>query len=96
MIAAGMAAPKWGADLLVCHRSVVRTGSPTRYLWHWPILIIAADEAGKTSLPFSQNIVWLLLALGLSLRPTDSSRTRFAISASAQRKASHWVLAPSS
>ena len=37
------------------------------YLWHWPILIIAADEAGKTSLPFRQNVVWLLLALGLSL-----------------------------
>ena len=37
------------------------------YLWHWPILIIAADEAGKTSLPFHQNVVWLLLAVGLSL-----------------------------
>ena len=37
------------------------------YLWHWPILIIAADQAGKTSLPFRQNVVWLLLALALSV-----------------------------
>jgi peptidoglycan/LPS O-acetylase OafA/YrhL len=34
------------------------------YIWHWPILVIAADAAGRSSLPFSRNIVWLLVALG--------------------------------
>ena len=34
------------------------------YLWHWPILIIAAEAAGKSSLPFHQNIVWLAVSLG--------------------------------
>jgi peptidoglycan/LPS O-acetylase OafA/YrhL len=37
------------------------------YLWHWPILIIAADQAGKASLPFRDNIVWLVVALAASV-----------------------------
>ena len=37
------------------------------YLWHWPILIIAADAAGTSSLPFRRNVVWLLVALGAAM-----------------------------
>ena len=37
------------------------------YLWHWPILILAADHAGKSSLPFRQNLVWLVVALAASV-----------------------------
>ena len=32
------------------------------YLWHWPILEIAAQSRGVTSLPVWQSILWLLLA----------------------------------
>ena len=75
VIAGGMAAPKWAAESVLGLQPFRWVGriSYSLYLWHWPILIIAADEAGKTSLPFRQNVVWLLLALGLSygLLPTD-------------------------
>ncbi len=37
------------------------------YLWHWPILVIAADEAGRTSLPFHQAVGWLALALVIAV-----------------------------
>ena len=36
------------------------------YLWHWPILILAADAAGSSSLPFRKNALWLLVALAAS------------------------------
>jgi peptidoglycan/LPS O-acetylase OafA/YrhL len=36
------------------------------YLWHWPILIIAAQYAGH-SLSVADNLLWVLLALGLSI-----------------------------
>ena len=33
------------------------------YLWHWPILILAAEAAGKSTLPLPQAMGWLLVAL---------------------------------
>ena len=33
------------------------------YLWHWPILIIAAEYAGKTSLSVKDNLGWVVVAL---------------------------------
>ena len=36
------------------------------YLWHWPILIIATQYAGHT-LSVKDNLLWMLLALGLSI-----------------------------
>ena len=33
------------------------------YLWHWPILIIAAEYAGKTSLSVKDNLGWDVVAL---------------------------------
>ena len=43
-------------------------GSPfiSLYLWHWPILIIAAEHAGH-SLSLKDNLLLLVLALGLSI-----------------------------
>ena len=65
VIAGGTNAPRWAAE------SVLRLGpfqwfgklSYSIYLWHWPLLIIAAEAAGKSSLPFHENIVWLVVAL---------------------------------
>ena len=35
------------------------------YLWHWPILIIAAEYAGKSTLSVKDNLGWDLVALGV-------------------------------
>ncbi|MBF6555259.1 MAG: acyltransferase [Acidimicrobiales bacterium] len=69
VIAGGMTAPRRGAESLLKLPPFRWLGriSYSLYLWHWPILILAAEEAGKTSLPFRQNVVWLLVALGASV-----------------------------
>ena len=65
VIAGGTATPPLGAEALL------RTGpfqwlgkiSYSLYLWHWPILVLAAESAGQSSLPFHQNAWWLVVAL---------------------------------
>ena len=37
------------------------------YLWHWPLLVIVAERADKTSLSVEDNLVLLLVALMLSM-----------------------------
>ena len=37
------------------------------YLWRPQILIITAESVGKASLPFRQNVVWLLVAVAASV-----------------------------
>ncbi len=37
------------------------------YLWHWPILIIAAESQGRTGLTFTQSLPWLAVALVASI-----------------------------
>ena len=69
VIAGGTAVPRMGVEVLLRLSPFQWFGrlSYSLYLWHWPILIIAADEAGKTTLPFRQNILWLILAVVLSI-----------------------------
>jgi len=65
VIAGGMTVPRSGAESLLKHPPFRWLGkvSYSLYLWHWPILILAAEAAGKSSLPFRQNLVWLLVAM---------------------------------
>ena len=69
IIAAGTAVPKFGAELVLGlpHFQWLGRISYSLYLWHWPILMLAAESAGKASLPFSQNLWWLLVALVASV-----------------------------
>jgi peptidoglycan/LPS O-acetylase OafA/YrhL len=69
VIAGGVTAPRWGAESLLKLAPFRWLGklSYSLYLWHWPILIIAAEAAGKSALPFSQSALWLAVALGASV-----------------------------
>lgn len=69
LIAGGVAAPRLGAESLLGLAPFQWLGrrSYSFYLWHWPLLVIAAEDAGKTSIPFHQSLVWLLVALGASM-----------------------------
>jgi peptidoglycan/LPS O-acetylase OafA/YrhL len=64
----GAAQPQWGAESLLGLRPFQMLGalSFSLYLWHWPILTIASQEAGKT-LSVGQNLLWVLVALVLSV-----------------------------
>jgi peptidoglycan/LPS O-acetylase OafA/YrhL len=68
VVAGGTAAPKWGAETILHLPPFSWLGklSYSLYLWHWPILIIAAQYAGHT-LSVKDNLLWVLLALAFSI-----------------------------
>jgi peptidoglycan/LPS O-acetylase OafA/YrhL len=69
IIAGGAAAPRFGVE------STLKLGpfrwlgrlSYSLYLWHWPVLILAAESRGQTTLSVPQNLFWVAIALLLSV-----------------------------
>jgi peptidoglycan/LPS O-acetylase OafA/YrhL len=68
IIAGGMPMPTRGVEGLLGLPPVRWVGklSYSLYLWHWPLLAIATERAGG-SLPMGKRLLWLLVALGLSI-----------------------------
>ncbi|HVA04895.1 MAG TPA: acyltransferase family protein [Acidimicrobiales bacterium] len=69
VIAGGTAAPRRGVEVLLSLSPFRWMGrwSYSLYLWHWPILIIAAQYEGRRTLPVIDNLFLAMIALGLSI-----------------------------
>ncbi len=68
VIAGGAPAPAWGVERLLRRQPFpfLALISFSLYLWHWPILEIAAQSRGVSTLPVWDNVVLLLGAVLLA------------------------------
>ncbi len=68
VIGGGMAVPPFGAERILRLRLMRWLGrlSYSFYLWHWPVLAIAAERAAKP-LSVATNLMWVTVALALSV-----------------------------
>jgi peptidoglycan/LPS O-acetylase OafA/YrhL len=69
VIAGGTPVPRVGTELLLRRPPFQWFGtlSYSLYLWHWPILILAAESVGRSSLPLAQSLLWVGVAVGASV-----------------------------
>ncbi|HTZ10405.1 MAG TPA: acyltransferase family protein, partial [Acidimicrobiales bacterium] len=69
IVAGGARAPRLGAEALLRLAPFRGLGriSYSLYLWHWPILIVAAEDAGKSTLSVRDNLGWIAVALVVSI-----------------------------
>ena len=69
VIGGGVATPTQGAESLLRLRPFQWIGlvSYSLYLWHWPVLTIAAERRGTGSLPVWDSLLWVLVSLGLAI-----------------------------
>ncbi len=68
VIAGGVAEPAYGAEVLLRLRPFQWLGliSYSLYLWHWPILTMAAERRGGDTLPVIQSLGWIVVSVGLA------------------------------
>ena len=69
VIAGGVVTPTYGVERLLGLRLLQWIGlvSYSLYLWHWPVLTIAAERSGSGSLSVSRSLLWVLVSLGLAI-----------------------------
>ena len=69
VIAGGAGVPRLGTERLIGLPPFRWLGrvSYSLYLWHWPILVLAAEQAGKTTLSLGTNLILVGVALGVSV-----------------------------
>jgi peptidoglycan/LPS O-acetylase OafA/YrhL len=68
IIAGGVAVPAYGVEIILRVRPLQWIGliSYSLYLWHWPLLTLAAERRGTTSLPVADGLAWVLVSLVLA------------------------------